>query len=60
MEVVDNDDEIFYMVLENKMYNVMKLDDLVLLVLCRVLSDGRDYFIIVYWLVILIMLFLYL
>lgn len=60
MEVVDNDDEIFYMVLENKMYNVMKLDDVVLLVLCRVLSDGRDYFIIVYWLVILIMLFLYL
>ena len=47
-EVVDNDDEILHMVLENKMRNAMKPDDIVLLVSRRVPCDKRDHFTIAY------------
>ena len=53
MEVVDNDDEILHMVLENKMHNATKPDDVVLLVSRRAPSDGRDHFTIAYRSVIL-------
>lgn len=48
VEVVDDDDEILHMVLENKMRNATKPDDVVLLVSRRVPCDGRDHFTIAY------------
>lgn len=59
VEVVDDEDDIIYVVLESKECDVMKLDDLVFLVLCRVFCDKRDYFIIVYCLVKYVMIFLF-
>ena len=47
-EVVDDDDEILYAVLENKMRDATKPDDVVLLVSRRVPSDKRDYYTIAY------------
>lgn len=47
-EVVDDDDEILHMVLENKMRNAIKPDDMVLLVSRRVPCDKRDHFTIAY------------
>lgn len=53
MEVVDDDDEILHMVLENKMRDATKPDDVVLLVSRRAPCDGRDHFTIAYRSVIL-------
>jgi len=47
-EVVDEDDEILHMVLESKMRNAIKPDDMVLLVSRRVPCDKRDHFTIAY------------
>ena len=47
-EVVDEDDEILHMVLESKMRNAIKPDDMVLLVSRRVPCDRRDHFTIAY------------
>lgn len=43
-EVVDDDDEILHLVLENKLRNAIKPDDMVLLVSRRVPCDRRDHF----------------
>lgn len=48
MEIVDDGDEILHMVLENKMRNATKPDDVVLLVSRRVPCDGRDHFAVAY------------
>lgn len=47
-EVVDDDDEILHMVLEGKMRNAVRPDDMVLLVSRRVPCDKRDHFTIAY------------